>query len=139
IITVGSGCAFGAVACLAYDLNASSYTCLLYESFVVFTRALLIPSSAKRTLFVSSLAFVPIVIGSIVLALLSEYEYGTDGHTAHLEIPGVAFVCGDILYNAVAVVLAMTGSRIIYGLRRQVSEAMQLGQYTLGRKISGGG
>ncbi len=128
IIVIGSGVTFGTVAALAYDLQASSYTCLLYQSFVVFTRAIVVPSSAKRTAIASTLAFVPIVAGSAVLA-------GMDAP----EIPGVAFVAGDILYNGVAVALATTGSRIIYGLRKQVSEVMQFGQYTLGRKIGAGG
>jgi len=133
LITIGSGCTFGIVAPLAYELEAAAYTCLLYESFVVFTRALLVPSSARRTLIVSTLAFVPIIAGSVVLAVL-------DGiGTADLEIPGPAFVAGDILYNAVAVMLATTGSRIIYTLRGQVSEAKQLGQYTLEAKIGEGG
>ncbi len=133
LITIGSGCTFGIVAPLAYELEAAAYTCLLYESFVVFTRALLVPSSARRTLIVSTLAFVPIIAGSVVLAVLDSIG------TADLEIPGPAFVAGDILYNAVAVLLATTGSRIIYTLRGQVSEAKQLGQYTLEAKIGEGG
>ncbi len=133
LITIGSGFTFGIVAPLAYELQAAAYTCLLYESFVVFTRALLVPSSQRRTLIVSALAFVPILAGSIVLAVLTEMKIST------LEIPGPAFIAGDILYNAVAVLLATTGSRIIYTLRGQVSEAKQLGQYTLGAKIGVGG
>jgi len=129
-IMIGSGVTFGAVASLAYDLQASSYTCLIYQSFTVFTRALVVPSSQRRTAIVSSLAFVPILAGAIVLAFVGREVF---------EIPGPAFVAGDILYNGVAVLLATTGSRIIYGLRRQVSEAMQLGQYTLDRKIGEGG
>jgi hypothetical protein len=133
LITIGSGCTFGVVAPLAYELEAAAYTCLLYESFVVFTRALLVPSSARRTLIVSSLAFVPIIAGSVVLAVLDARGI------ADLEIPGPAFVAGDLVYNAVAVILATTGSRIIYTLKQQVSEAKQLGQYTLGRLLGEGG
>ena len=103
LITIGSGCTFGIVAPLAYELQAAAYTCLLYESFVVFTRALLVPSSQRRTLIVSALAFVPILAGSIVLAVLTEMKIST------LEIPGPAFIAGDILYNAVTVLLATTG------------------------------
>jgi eukaryotic-like serine/threonine-protein kinase len=129
LIIIGSGVTFGSIAALAYDLQASSYTCLLFVSFVVFTRALVVPSSAKRTLVASILAFVPIVAGAIVMAL----------YAPALEIPGPAFVVGDLLYNAVAVILATMGSDIIYGLSKKLSEAMQLGQYTLGRKIGEGG
>jgi serine/threonine-protein kinase len=127
-ITIGSGFVFASVAALAYDLQASSYTCLLYVSFTVFTRALLIPSSAKRTAITSALGFIPIVGGSFVVSY-----YGT------FEIPPTAFIAGNFLYNVVAVALATVGSQIIYGLRTKLSEAMQLGQYTVGRKIGEGG
>jgi serine/threonine-protein kinase len=136
VITIGSGFTFGIVAVLAYDLRPSSYTCLIYESFTVFTRALLVPSTAKRTLVVSSLAFVPIVASAAVLAII------TQGTQHEPEIPGLAFVAGDVLFNAVAVLLATRGSSIIYDLRTKVTEAQQLqqlGQYTLGRKIGAGG
>jgi eukaryotic-like serine/threonine-protein kinase len=133
VITIGSGVTFGIVAPLAYNLQAAAYTCLLYESFTIFTRALIVPSTANRTLVSSSLAFVPIIVGAIVLAVI------TDGTEHQLEIPGVAFVAGCVLYNSVAVLLATTGSRIIYDLRHKVSQVQQLGQYTLGRKIGAGG
>jgi hypothetical protein len=131
LITIGSGVVFATIATLAYDLAASSYTCLLFVSFTVFTRALVVPSSAKRTAITSSLGFIPILIGSVVV--------GYVGDPRHFEIPGPAFVAGDILYNAVAVALATVGSQIIYGLNKKLNEAMQLGQYTLGRKIGEGG
>ena len=43
------------------------------------------------------------------------------------------FVGGAIVFAIAGVVLAAVGSQIIYGLRKKVSEAMQLGQYTLDR------
>jgi serine/threonine-protein kinase len=115
---------------LAVDLEASAYTCLIYSSFTVFTRALIVPSSARRTAVISSLAFVPTFAGAIVLVNLDEFQS---------QVPAPMFVGGALLYQAVAVLLAMTGSRIIYGLRKQVTEAMQLGEYTLDRKIGEGG
>ena len=131
IIMVGSGVSFASVAALAYDFAASSYTSLLFVSFTVFTRALVVPSSARRTAVVSSLTFVPIVIGAVFL--------GFHGDPETFELPGPAFVLGDIVFNVVAIALATTGSKIIYGLSQKLSEAMQLGQYTLGRKIGEGG
>ena len=89
VYMVGSGCTFGTVACLAYDLQASWYTCLIYQSFVVLTRALVVPSSSTRTAIVSSLAFVPIVIGAIVLVVV------TDQHGINLGVPRLAFLAPD--------------------------------------------
>lgn len=128
IITIGSGFCFATIATLAYDLQASSYTCLLFVSFTIFTRALLVPSSTRRTAITSALGFIPIVAGSVIVAYLGDFE-----------IPPPAFVAGNILYNGVAVALATVGAHIIYGLRSKLSEAMQLGQYTLGRKLGAGG
>jgi serine/threonine-protein kinase len=60
------------------------------------------------------------------------------GETAQ-ELPAPAFVVGALVLGVVPILLASVGSDIIYGLRRQVSAAMQLGQYTLDSKIGEGG
>jgi len=88
-ITIGTGAVFGLAAALAYDLRASAYTCLIYESFTVFTRALLVPSSARRTAIVSTLALLPLVASAFVLAAI-----------ANLEVPPAAFVAGTTTIGA---------------------------------------
>src|SRR5262245_61391596 len=35
-ITIGGGITFATTAMIAYDLHASAYTCLIYESFTIF-------------------------------------------------------------------------------------------------------
>ena len=122
------GISFGLSAALSEELRPAAYASLVYGSFTVFTRALVVPSSGRRTAIMSTILWIPMVAAAIWL-----------GATSQQEIPGPAFVLGCLVFGAVAIVLATTGSRIIYGLRRQVSEAMQLGQYTLDRKIGEGG
>jgi len=129
-IAFGSGATLAAAAYLAADLESSAYTCLVYFIFTLFTRVFVVPSSGRRTLFVSGLAFSPIAVAAFGLAV---------GPDTRFDVPRPAFAAGCILLCGVAVLLAAAGSRIIFGLRRQVSEAMQLGQYKLVRKIGEGG
>ena len=123
-----NGLTFGAAAVLAHDLQASAYVCLIYASFTMFVRTLLVPSSTMRTAIVSTIAFVPMAAAAITLGV------GWD-----MGLPALAFGAGGTMLSAVAVVLAAYGSNVIYDLRQQVSSQQQLGQYTLERKIGEGG
>ncbi|MBC7977434.1 MAG: serine/threonine protein kinase, partial [Myxococcales bacterium] len=128
VYAIGIGGAFSASALLAKDLRPAAYTTLMYVTFTVFMRAIVVPSSARRTAVISIIVFVPVWGAGIVLAL-----------TTVQELPSPAFIVGSLVLGVVPILLATVGSGIIYGLRRQVSEAMQLGQYTLERKIGEGG
>jgi eukaryotic-like serine/threonine-protein kinase len=128
VYAVCIGVAFALSAVLAYPLRPAAYASLVYGCCTVFTRAIVVPSSGSRTLLTSIALFLPMLVAACYLAV-----------TTTQELPGPAFAAGAILLSTVAIVLATMGSRVIYGLRRSVSEAMQLGQYTLGRKLGGGG
>jgi serine/threonine-protein kinase len=123
---VCTGLSFGASAWFAQELRPSAYGCLLYASFMVLVRAIVIPSTGPRTAVTGALTFLPMTIVAIALR---------EGQ----ELPSWAFVVADLVISTIIILLATIGSRIIYGLRRQVSVAMQLGQYTLDRKIGEGG
>jgi eukaryotic-like serine/threonine-protein kinase len=122
------GMAFALSAVMAYPLRPAAYASLVYGVCTVFTRAIVVPSSGSRTLLTSIATFVPMFGAAIYLGVWTKQE-----------LPGPAFVGGMLVLSTVAVVLAMTGSMVIYGLRQKISEAMQLGQYTLGRRIGEGG
>jgi serine/threonine-protein kinase len=128
IYATGIGGAFAVSALLAKDLRPAGYTALMYAAFTVFLRAIVVPSSGRRTAIVSLLVFVPVWIAGVILATETPQE-----------LPSPAFVVGGLVLGVVPILLATVGSDIIYGLRRQVSEAMQLGQYTLESKIGEGG
>jgi len=130
IVTVGIGSVFGLSAYMSYDKRAAVWTAFIFTVFIVMGRALIVPSSPRRTLVVSGVAFAPLAAAGIAMAIRWEQ---------YLEFPPVAFALGDLFCAGVTVLLATTGSGVIYGLRRQVSEAMQLGQYTLDEKIGEGG
>src|SRR5205823_11672767 len=119
-------CALPISAWFAKELRPSAYGCLLYASFMVLLRAIVVPSTGKRTTITGILTFLPMTIVAINVR-------------HNQELPAWAFVIADLVISSIIILLATIGSRIIYGLRRQVSVAMQLGQYTLDRKIGEGG
>ena len=128
VYSFGIGLSFGASAYLQKDLKAAGYMSLVYATFTVFARALLVPSSARRTFTTSLLTFVPMAITAFAVAL-----------TTSQDLTPTAFFFGCQLLSHLAIVLATAGSTVIYGLRSQVNVAAQLGQYKLERVISKGG
>jgi serine/threonine-protein kinase len=128
VYSLGIGASFGAAAYLQNDLRVSGYLSAVYTTFTVFARALIVPSSAKRTALASALTMVPMTAAALVLSLEREQD-----------VPGDVFFGGYMMFCIVPIVLSAYGSQIIYGLRQKVESAKQLGQYTLDRKIGEGG
>ena len=101
---------------------------LMACSYVVVVRALIVPSRPGRTVWISLLAMLPIVmIGPYVL----------ERATGELE---VRFATMDLaMWSGAAIVVSAIASRVIYGLRAEVAKIRRLGQYTLEEKIGEGG
>jgi tRNA A-37 threonylcarbamoyl transferase component Bud32 len=93
---------------------------LLHVNLVLFMRAIFIPSSAPRTLAVSAAAALPLAL----------YSLATE--TVRLSVWKVTWLLAVIA-------VATAGSAVIYGLRREMRRARQLGQYTLEKKLGEGG
>ena len=129
---IALGLFVGAGAYFAHDLRPAAYAAAVLGYVVVFTRAMIVPSSWKRTVATAAVFFTPSIAASIGLTLRTDF-----GSTP--DIPPIAFIGGAVTFAIVGVLVSAYGSAIIYGLRRQVSEAMQLGQYTLGGMIGQGG
>jgi eukaryotic-like serine/threonine-protein kinase len=123
---------FGSMALAPYVEDAPRdpvFRTAMAVMMTVIFRAVIVPSSARRTLLLSFLA-VPIPLA------LSALVYVREGRgPAHIA----THVVWTGSWHVAAAVLAGVTSRTIYGLRREVREAQQLGQYTLGEKIGEGG
>ncbi len=102
-----TGTIFASAAYLASDLKVSATANILWSCFMVFLRTIVLPSTGARTAVVGAVTLCPLVIAAIAL-----------GITTTQELPAPAFVGSTALIAIVVILLATTGSRIIYGLRR---------------------
>ncbi|MEM8882755.1 MAG: protein kinase [Planctomycetota bacterium] len=88
----------------------------------MFARAIYVPSSARRTLTLA---------GAIGLALIVAVSFFYGGVMPwEIALAAISW--------AVTTGICVAGSRVIYGLRKQVDAAAQLGQYTLEEKLGEG-
>lgn len=113
---VATGTIFASAGYLASDLNVAQTANILWSCFVVFLRTIVVPSTGRRTAIVGAATFLPMLGAAIGLA-----------GTPKQELPGAALVGSLVVIGTVVILLATVGSRLIFGLRRQVSEAIQLG------------
>ncbi len=107
---------------------------LLALTVTVMVRAILVPSRPSRTLLLSALAFAPTIVVCIARHHPTAFLPGfTPGYQKlHMTL-------NTVLWSVVGTTLATVISRVLYGLRQQVAEATELGQYVLEDKIGGGG
>jgi serine/threonine-protein kinase len=103
------------------------YETLLAQMGFLAIRALVVPSTHRRTLLVGLVTCLPSAI-----ALL--------GWPRPRPMIGSATAFFAFLnWSAVAIAFSTVASAVLYGLRRQVREAKRLGQYTLLEKLGQGG
>jgi len=103
---------------------------LLIGNLYQLARAVMVPSNARYTALLGSLMCVPILTYTWISEVAAQ-RAGT-GTGALLA------TSYTILWCLAGIVTASFGSRVIYGLRQEVREARQLGQYTLVHKIGEG-
>jgi len=122
-------CAFMVFTSYPSEIQGASYSrALLLFTFGLVMRAIVVPSSTRRTLALGLLASVfPVVTTTI---------WSADLRPTGPSALGAFFTANWCLG---AVVISTLASRVIFGLRQQVREAGQLGQYTLLEKIGEGG
>jgi eukaryotic-like serine/threonine-protein kinase len=126
--------ACGLLSIMPWNDEGQILQVLLALTVTVMIRAILVPSGPRRTLVLTGLAFLPTVIVCIArhhpTALLLGFTPGYQKQYMTLN---------TILWSVLGTTLATIVSRVTYGLRRQVAEANELGQYVLEEKIGGGG
>ena len=102
---------------------------LLLFTFGLIIRSIVVPSSAQRTLTLA-------LVAACAPVATSYLWYG--GQLLSVDSP-VMHVIWTALWCLGTVVIATFASHVIFGLRQQVRDASQLGQYTLLEKIGEGG
>jgi serine/threonine-protein kinase len=122
-------CALMVFAPFPGEVTGLSYArTLLLVTFALVLRAIVVPSTARRTLLLGLLA------SCFPVATTTAWHLRSGDAT-----PALVQAIWTAVWCAGAVAIATLASRSIFGLRQQVREAWQLGQYTLLEKIGEGG
>jgi len=101
---------------------------LLVLTYALVIRAAVVPSTARRTRWLTGLLGVPLVIISTHAYVPMAADASKAGHALETAI-----------WWSFTVIICSVISTTIYGLRRKVIEARKLGQYTLEEKLGEGG
>jgi len=112
-------------------------------TFGWMARAIYVPSSARRTLWLTAAGGVPMLIGTYVswLSYVPGQWASLDATlgTYAASAAARAFTTSVFVWWLLTTGLSTAASRVIYGLRREVRQAKQLGQYTLESLLGEGG
>lgn len=96
---------------------------------ILLLRALIVPSTVKRTLLCGVLMCGPTLLG--VALTTHRFE---DQALSWITVLGFS-----VNWSVIALIFSGVASATLYGLRREIRDARRLGQYTLGEKLGEGG
>jgi hypothetical protein len=96
---------------------------------ILLLRALIVPSTIKRTLLCGLLMCGPTILGVV---------YGRHRFDDQ-ALSWMTMVGFSVNWSVIALIFSCVASATLYGLRREVRDARRLGQYTLGEKLGEGG
>ena len=120
-------------------------TILLGFSVFLLAHAVHVPSSWRWTTLLGSAIAVPLLLGAWTILspmdprIVAASAASPDSvQRSAVSIIGIG-MASVVTWWLVIVATAATASAVIYGLRREVREARQLGQYTLEEKLGEGG
>src|SRR5207302_2048439 len=99
---------------------------------IAVSRAIFVPSTPRRTAVISTFAASPLLVVAYRV-YLDDQTVGS-GRLAPIEI-----MANAATWLIMIVILATATSTVIYGLRKRVRQAEELGQYTLLQKLGEGG
>jgi serine/threonine-protein kinase len=107
---------------------------------IVVTRAVIVPGTARRTLWLSVAAAIPLVLLACYSSIRLPAQMNASGAlpAAHPMV-AAATITYLSTWAALIVAIATLTSRVIYGLQERVRVVTQLGQYTLEEKLGEGG
>lgn len=124
-VTIG----FCVMSSVLPEVARPTMTLLLAMTFTFTVRSTYVPSSTRQTVFVHVTAMVWLLLAAAYNGQTTVSRPGA--MTDHLITASVWWV-----FHSAA---AASATSVIYGLRTKVTEAMQLGQYTLQTKLGQGG
>ncbi len=142
---IGSGMAYAAMGLFMPAAVRPDWIVLFALFNVLVIRAVVVPSSAYRTLAVCLVLTVPVLavtyIHAPAIAAAWQSELVRIGRASSdpeqlLRLP---FLGWSAAWWLAATAICTITSHVVFGLRREVRKAMQLGQYTLEEKLGEGG
>ena len=124
VVSLGLVTIWGVTGLVLPDPMVGTFVALLSFIIGILARAIVVPSTAARTLRIGALGIV-MLVGFAILR--------DDGHSV------MSSAVASATWSASAVTIATLASHTIFGLRREAAQARVFGQYTLEAKIGEGG
>jgi serine/threonine-protein kinase len=135
-VTVGIATTFAATGRVLGEPTVGIFVGLLSFMTTTLTRAIVVPSTARRTLLIGLIAASAVLV---LAAWRGPAGLAQAAWRVPPEAPLAARLVPAACWSAAGIAIGTLASHTIFGLRRQVDQARVLGQYQLESKIGEGG